>query len=166
MKVLAINGSPSKDKGNTALILTLAGAGFDQSRKALFVMEWLLYYLPPPLVHSLFEEIACNAAPGSKILFDYYPQSLIDGTNPSVVAERLRQHMMRMDEPFLFGIPDEGVVEFLSRFGYRNVRDVTDSEYLQELFSGHVAGRKTTGLLGFCSAGVPYDRSGTEGGRG
>jgi len=145
-----------RDLRIVSLIPALAGAGFDRSRKALFVMEGLLYYLPPPLVDSLFGEIARDAAPGSRILFDYFPQSMVDGTHLSEVAQSIRRHVETVGEPFLFGVPDEGVVEFLNRFGYRNVHDIADNEYLHELFSGKVAGRKTTGLLGFCLAEVPY----------
>ena len=142
------------DLRDGSLISSLAGAGFDRSKKALFVMEGLIYYLPPPLVHALLSEIAKGAGPGSCILFDYFPLSMVDGTHPSAVAQNIRRHVASVGEPFLFGIPNEGTVDFLSAFGYRNIRNVSDHEYLHGLFPHKSMTRDATGLLGFCYAEV------------
>jgi len=135
-----------------SFIGALKGAGFDCSKKALFVMEGLIYYLPPPLVHILLEEIAWDTAPCSQILFDYFPLSLVDGTHPSPVAQNIQRHVDSVGEPFLFGIPDGGVKEFLGSLGYRNIRDVKDREYLDGLFPHESPATTTTGLLRFCHA--------------
>jgi len=145
------------------LFSSLVESGFDRSKPALFVMEGLLCYLPPEIVRQLLQKIVQNAAPGSGILFDTIPQSLIDGTNPSVVAERLRQHMMSMDEPFLFGIRDGEEERYLTDLGFSDARAVIDREYLDKLFSGKTPEKKATGLLIFCSAEVPYGHSGAGG---
>jgi|GEM_PF-113240 methyltransferase (TIGR00027 family) len=133
---------------------SLAEAGFDSSRRALFIMEGLLYYLPPPAVHKLLGGIARKTAPGSVALFDYHPQSMIDGTHPLPVAEKIRRHVEKAGEPLLFGIPDGGAEKFLRDLGFKNVRDVTDTEYLRALFPDDSSGRRASGLLGFCRAEV------------
>lgn len=142
------------DLRDGSLLSSLAGAGFDRSRQALFVLEGLIYYLSPPLVHALLSEIAKGAVPGSRILFDYFPRSMVEGTHPSAVAQNIRRHVESVGEPFLFGIPSEGTMDFLSAFGYRNIRDVTDREYLRELFPHGSTTRDATGLLRFCYAEV------------
>ena len=141
------------DLRDGSFIGTLKGAGFDCSKKALFVMEGLLYYLPPPLVHTLLAEIVKMAAPGSSILFDYFPLSMVDGTHLSPIAQNIRCHVASVGEPFLFGIPDGEVKEFLGGFRYMNILDVTDREYLRGLFPPKPA-KETTGLLRFCHAEV------------
>ena len=59
------------------LYSSLIESGFDESKPALFIMEGLLCYLPPEIVLQLLRNIGQNAAPGSSILFDTIPQSLI-----------------------------------------------------------------------------------------
>jgi len=147
------------------LYSSLVKSGFDGSKPTLFIMEGLLCYLPPEIVRQLLCSIGQNAAPGSSVLFDTIPQSLIDGTNPSPVAERLRQHVMSMDEPFLFGIRDGEEERYLTDLGFSNARAVTDREYMNKLFSGKTPEKQTTGLLVFCSAEVPNERSGTGSGK-
>jgi methyltransferase (TIGR00027 family) len=143
------------------LFSSLVKSLFDGSKPVLFVMEGLLCYLPPEIVLRLLRNIVQNAAPGSVILFDTIPQSLINGTNPSPVAERLRQHVMNMGEPFLFGIRDGEEEQYLTDLGFSNARAVIDREYMSRLFSGKTPEKKTTGLMVFCSAEVPYERSGS-----
>ena len=143
------------------LYSSLVKSGFDGSKAGLFAIEGLLCYLSSEIVLRLLRNIVQNAAPGSVILFDTIPQSLIDGTNPSPVAERLRQHVMNMGEPFLFGIRDGKEEQYLTDLGFSNARAVIDREYMSRLFYGKTPEKKTTGLLVFCSAEVPYKRSGT-----
>lgn len=133
---------------------SLIESGFDGSKPALFIMEGLLCYLPPEIVVQLLRNIGQNAAPGSGILFDTIPQSMIDGTNPSVVAGRLRQHVTDMGEPFLFGIQDGEEERFLTDLGFSAVKVVVDRTYLSKLFTGKIPEKKATGLLIFCSAEV------------
>jgi len=108
----------------------------------------------PPLVRMLFEGIARDARPGSSILFDIFPQSMVDGAHPSAVARNIRRHVETVGEPFLFGAPEEGMKELLTAFGFKNIRCITDREYMRVLFGGDAEDRATTGLLTFCYAEV------------
>jgi methyltransferase (TIGR00027 family) len=136
------------------LLDALAGTGFDPGERALFVMEGLLYYLPPPLVRILLAEIATGAAPGSQVLFDFFPLSIVDGTHPSPVAQAIRRNVASVGEPFLFGLPEGGETAFLRELGFGTIRIVTDRDYLGGLLVPGAPARKTTGLLGFCQAEV------------
>jgi methyltransferase (TIGR00027 family) len=133
---------------------SLLSAGFDPTIQALFVMEGLLCYLPPPLVRQLFRQISQEMAAGSRVLFDCFPQSMVDGTHPLAVAEHIRHHVESVGEPFLFGIPEDGEEEFLADLGFGNVLLVTDREYLHELFPWDSPERTTTGLMRFYYAEV------------
>ena len=53
--------------------------GYSQSKKTLFLMEGLLYYLPPEIVNKILSFISKNSGKGSAIIFDYYPQSWLMG---------------------------------------------------------------------------------------
>ena len=70
-----------------------------------------------------------------------------------------------MGEPFLFGIRDGEEERYLADLGFSNARAVTDREYMSSLFPGKTPERRTTGLLIFCSAKVPNERSGTGSGK-
>lgn len=143
------------DLRDGSLLKALGSVGFDCTKRALFVMEGLIYYLPPPLARSLLADIAGGAAPGSSILFDYFPKSMVEGTHPSPVAQNIRRHVASIGEPFLFGIPDDGGVNtFLGEFGFQNTRNVTDREYLRGLFPADMPAKAATGLLSFCHAEV------------
>jgi methyltransferase (TIGR00027 family) len=142
------------DLATGSLVGSLALQGFDRSQRTLCIMEGLLCYLPPPLVSGLLTEISREMAAGSSILFDYFPEYMVEGLCPSVAAENIRQHVASVGEPFLFGIPGSGVREFLGQFGFRDIRNVTDWEYLRELFPSDNTTRRTTGLLSFCHARI------------
>ncbi|MDD1685740.1 class I SAM-dependent methyltransferase [Methanoregula sp.] len=145
------------DLSTSSIFTALIGAGFDRTQRAVVIMEGLLYYLPPPRVRDLLWENACKAEPGSSILFDYLDQSVVDGIHPSAIAQNIRRHVAAVGEPFLFGMPKEGAEAFLSEFGYRIIRNVSNREYLRELFPENARGMETTGLLRFCHAET-YER--------
>ncbi|MFA6331560.1 MAG: class I SAM-dependent methyltransferase [Methanoregula sp.] len=142
------------DLATSNIFTALIGAGFDRTQKAIFVMEGLLYYLPPPRVRDLLGETAREAEPGSSILFDYHDQSVVDGTHTSAITQNIRRHVAAVGEPFLFGMPKEGAEAFLSGFGYRIIRNVSNREFLESLFPEKFPGTGTKGLLSFCHAEV------------
>jgi methyltransferase (TIGR00027 family) len=142
------------DLATSNIFTALIGAGFNRTQRAIFVMEGLLYYLPPPRVRDLLGEIGREAEPGSSILFDYHDQSVVDGTHTSTIAQNIRRHVAAVGESFMFGMPKEGAEVFLSEFGYRIVTNVNNRDYLQSLFPEKFPGTGTKGLLSFCHAEI------------
>ena len=92
--------------------------GYDTTRKTLFVMEGLLMYIPPKAVDEILSFISKNSGRGSSIIFDYYPQSLVDGTSRSEAAKNIKDFVAQLGEPLQFGIDENALVEFLSQRGF------------------------------------------------
>jgi len=84
-------------------------SGFSRTKKSLFMLEGLLMYIPPAAVDVLLGRIRQIAAPGSRIIFDYYPASVVYGSDRSAIAENIRNFCRSAGEPLLFGRPMTGL---------------------------------------------------------
>lgn len=128
--------------------------GYNRSQKTLFVMEGLVMYIPPRAVDETLSFIVRNSGKGSMVIFDYYPQSLVDGTSELEAAKNIRDFVAQQGEPLLFGI-DEGMVEaFLAERGFSRVRNVTSEDYKKAYFHRVNEGRAVSNLLFFAHAVV------------
>ena len=69
----------------------LAKAGYDRTLKTIFVWEGVTFYLPEAAVDTTLRFVAANAAPGSRIVFDYFLASGLKAPNPALkdVMKRL-----------------------------------------------------------------------------
>ncbi|MGA9138575.1 MAG: class I SAM-dependent methyltransferase [Methanocella sp.] len=132
----------------------LRGSGYDPSRKTLFVMEGLLMYLPPGIVDGILSFIAHNSCKGSAIVFDYIPDSVVDGTCELEAGKNWRKGVIDAGEPFLFGIEPGTLKTFLTQRGFVQIRDVTSEDYRNAYFHGKNAGRPLNPLLMFAYAVV------------
>ena len=140
------------DLGAEDLGQRLREMGYDRSLKTLFLMEGLLYYLPSKAVDEILSFIVKNSGRGSSILFDYYPQSVVDGNSPLEAGRNVWNHVSQLGEPFLFGI-EEGTVEaFLVKRGFSQVRNVTSEDYKKAYFYGINENRAVFSLLSFAHA--------------
>jgi O-methyltransferase involved in polyketide biosynthesis len=74
----------------------------------------LIMYIPSEAVDETLSFIAGNSGKGSRIIFDYYPQSLIDGTSNQETAANIRKYSVVQGEPLLFGIKEDEVGAFLA----------------------------------------------------
>jgi methyltransferase (TIGR00027 family) len=126
--------------------------GYDNSRRTLFVMEGLVMYIPPKSVDETLSFILNNSAKGSAVLFDYFLQSVVDGTCET--GKNMRDFAAQQGEPFLFGI-EEGTVEaFLAERGFSKARNVTSEDYKKAYFHGINESRTVCNLLAFAHAVV------------
>lgn len=133
----------------------LTGSGYLRSKKTLFVLEGVVYYITKSAVRTTLSYIARNSGKGSRVLFDYLPESVVDGTNPQEVARNMRARAMEYGEPFRFGIRDGAIASFLEEIGYARIRNVTSAELKARYFHGNNAGRQLCDLFAFVSAEVP-----------
>jgi methyltransferase (TIGR00027 family) len=102
----------------------LAAAGYDPSQRTFFIWEGVTMYLPEAAVEETLRWVA-SQAPGSTIIFDFVGAMVVKfmGTadlsqfpEPAKKAiERLRK--LVAGEPWIFGVPDSGEREFLSKLG-------------------------------------------------
>jgi methyltransferase (TIGR00027 family) len=128
--------------------------GYDKSKKSLFIMEGLVMYIPAKAVDDLLSFIVRRSAKGSKIIFDYYPQSLVDGTSNLQAATNVRKYVEEQGEPLLFGIKEGEAVAFLSERGFSQIADVSSKDYHKAYFHGANKDRAVSNLLYFAHAAV------------
>lgn len=128
--------------------------GYDPSKRTLFLMEGLIYYLPPKTVDEILSFIVKDSAKGSRILFDYYPQSVVDGDCELEAGRNLPSHLAQLGEPLLFGIEDGAVETFLKERGFSKVKNVTSDDYKKAYFKGVNEGRAVFSLLYFAYAEI------------
>lgn len=102
----------------------LAAAGYDSSQRTFFIWEGVTMYLPEAAVEETLRWVATQA-PGSTIIFDFVGAMVIRfmaTADLSVLPEAAKQAISRLrrlvaGEPWIFGIPDTGESEFLSKLG-------------------------------------------------
>ena len=109
-------------------------------------------YIPPMAVEEMLSFIVNNSAKGSEVLFDYFIQSVVDGT--SGTEKNMRDFAAQQGEPFLFGIEDGAAEVFLKERGFSRVQNVTSDDYKNAYFCGANKDRAVCNLLSFVHAVV------------
>lgn len=142
------------DIGTEKLFNRLQEHGYDPSKKTFFIMEGLIYYLPPKGVDNLLSLIVQNSGQDSRIVFDYFPESLVDETCEQIVGKRIIQRVKQYGEPFKFGIKEGMVEKFLLQRGFKQIQDLTSEEYKEVYFRGKNEGREVCSLYSFAYAVV------------
>ena len=132
--------------------LKLLENGYYRSKKTLFLMEGLVMYIPPKVVEEMLSFIVNDSAKGSEVLFDYFIQSVVDGT--SGTEKNMRDFAAQQGEPFLFGIEDGAAEVFLKERGFSRVQNVTSDDYKNAYFCGANKDRAVCNLLSFVHAVV------------
>jgi methyltransferase (TIGR00027 family) len=107
----------------------LLGAGFDKTKKTLFVWQSVSLYLEADSVKETLRKMADLCVDGSIIAQDLYSKAYILG-EISKIAKRSSIMMGRMGEPWIFGIdmsndPKAAVASFLKECGLKM------TEYIQ-----------------------------------
>lgn len=126
--------------------------GYDKSLKTLFLMEGLIMYIPLEAVDETLTFIAKNSGKGSAILFDYFPESVIDGSCELEVGKNMREYAAKQGEHFKFGIKEGKVRTFLYSRGFSQIHNVTSEDYKEMYYSGVNAGRTVCPLIYFAHA--------------
>jgi methyltransferase (TIGR00027 family) len=128
--------------------------GYGPSKKTLFIMEGLFMYIPPDAVDEILSFIVNNSAKGSTVIFDYIPQSVVDGTSDLEVGKNLHNHAKEYKEPLQFGI-EEGTLEtFLKERGFSSIENVTSEDYRKAYFDGKNRSKEVCSLFLFAHAVV------------
>jgi len=124
--------------------------GYDRSKKTLFLMEGLVMYISPTVVDDLLTFIVENSGIDSAIVFDYFLQSVIDGTSDT--EKNIRNFLKQVGEPMQFGLEAGAVEEFLTERGFSHVQNVTSEDYKKAYFRGANEGRMVCDLVNFVHA--------------
>ncbi len=128
--------------------------GYNSSKKTLFVMEGLVMYIPPKAVSKILSFVMGNSGKGSSVIFDYYPESVVDGTCKLDIGVNIRNHLIQLGEPLQFGIKENEVNNFLIEFGFSNIKNITSEDYRKAYFHGVNKDRDVCELLYFAHAVV------------
>lgn len=128
--------------------------GYNFSKKTLFILEGLIMYIPPKAVAETLLFIVENSGKGSQVIFDYYPESVVDGTCKLEIGTNIRNHLVEQGEPLQFGIKEEKIEDFLTEFGFSGIQNVTSENYKDLYFHGKNENRDVCELLYFAHAVV------------
>jgi methyltransferase (TIGR00027 family) len=126
--------------------------GYSSLKKTLFIMEGLVMYIPPKSVAETLSFIVENSGKGSAVLFDYYPESVVDGTCKLEIGTNIKNHLIQIGEPLQFGIKEDEIEDFLTQFGFSNIKNVTSEDYKKAYFHGKNENRDVCELLYFAHA--------------
>lgn len=132
----------------------LFSKGYNPSLKTLFTMEGLIMYITPKSVAETLSFIAENSGKGSAVIFDYFPESVVDGTNKLKIAQDIKNFAIQQGEPLQFGIKDGELEEFLGTFGFSNIQNVTSVDYKKLYFHGKNENRNVCELVYFSHATI------------
>lgn len=128
--------------------------GYDRSQKTLFVMEGLTCYIPPKAVDEILSFIVKNSAKGSAVIFDYFSESLVNGTCELEVGKNLRNFVEQYNESFQFGIKEGTVETFLAQRGFSQIKNVTSEDFKRAYFHGKNENKEVSSLLSVVHAVV------------
>lgn len=103
----------------------LLEAGFDRTKKTLFLWQSVSLFLEPEVVRETLREMADLSVDGGIIAQDFYSQAFISGKTSTIVKKNKRL-IERMGEPWRFGLdmsldPSHAVEVFLRECGLRAI---------------------------------------------
>lgn len=102
--------------------------GYDISLPTFFNWEGVSYYLSAAGVDATLAFIGQRSASGSRLLFDYMPRAMVDGSGDYYGGAESRTYMAKFGEPLLFGIEDNSIERFLRERGFELTSLFTHSE--------------------------------------
>ncbi|VVB71853.1 Leucine carboxyl methyltransferase [uncultured archaeon] len=128
--------------------------GYKPSKKSLFLMEGLSYFLPPHVVDEILLFIAKNSGKGSSLILDYYPKSVIDGSYELDIVKNIHSLLAQLGEPLQFGIEDGTVEAFLAQRGFSQIQNATSEDFKKAYFHGVNKDRAVINLLSIVHAAI------------
>jgi methyltransferase (TIGR00027 family) len=115
----------------------LASVGWKKDQKTFFIWEGVIEYLEAPAVEGTLQFIAGNAAPGSSVVFDYCPPTVVDGTyKEDPYAARMTRFVASIGEPFKFGIDPDKSSSFLKKQGLKQESNVGHDFLVKNYMTG------------------------------
>lgn len=131
----------------------LLSSGYDPARKTLFIWEGVTMYIPAYAVNETISFIKHNSGAESTLVFDYFYESVIDGTCTSYGADKLAESASDLSEHFKFGIQEGKAEEFLKKNGFSLIDHYSPEEF-EEKYLQDDSGKLFGKMYGF--AGHAY----------
>jgi methyltransferase (TIGR00027 family) len=120
------------DFSRDAVLETLERAGYDRAERTTFVWEGVTNYLTAEAVDATLAAVA-SAAPGSRLIFTYVHQGVIDGSVDFEGGATLRAEVASVGEPWTFGLRPEELEAYLRQRGLELVSDEGADDYRHRL---------------------------------
>jgi len=122
------------DYSNESWVDKLLGAGFDKTKKTLFLWETVSLFLDADNVKETLRKMTDLCADGSVIAQDFYSKAFSLGDYSKIVKRQMNM-IERMGEPWKFGIdmsndPKAAVESFLKECGLKMTEYIQFSEKL------------------------------------
>ena len=111
------------------LTSALAAHGYDAAARTFFVWEGVTQYLTEAAVRATFDQLSL-AARGSRIDFTYVRADFIDGTDTHGAGALYRRTRSRTDL-WKFGLPPDGVGDFLAAYGWRLIEQAGPDTFVE-----------------------------------
>jgi methyltransferase (TIGR00027 family) len=119
----------------------LMKAGYDKTKKTLFIWEGVTYYLTEEAVDGTLKFIAEQSAPGSSVIFEYLTKSYIDHITSE--PDGTSKFVAGYGEPWIYGIDPWKIRDFLKDRGFNLLSDIGPDE-MEKMYlinsNGSVAG--------------------------
>ena len=106
----------------------LRAAGFESGQRSLIVCLGVTCYLTIQAITRAMNQIAALGGAGTLFVFDYIQAEVIDGTSQNGEALSKARRMARLGEPWLFGLSQEQVPDYLASFGFKLIKDYAGAE--------------------------------------
>jgi methyltransferase (TIGR00027 family) len=104
---------------------TLKKAGFDETRKTLFIWEGISQFMDEKIVDTTLRYIAQRTNSENKVIFSYIPAEFVRGEYGKMGWVRFRELRARAaGEPWKFGIPHKKTGAFFDRRGFNVIADL------------------------------------------
>jgi methyltransferase (TIGR00027 family) len=116
----------------------LVAAGFDPTRRCLFIWEGVTNYLDAATVERVFAWIGRSAA-GSRLVFTYVHRGLLDGSVTFDASAKPLRAVRRLGEPWTFGLDPRELPGFLSKFRLVLEADLGADAYRKRYLGEHVS---------------------------
>lgn len=107
--------------------------GYSTTVTTLFIWEGVCMYITPQAVDRILQFVGHRSGSGSSIVFDYIFQSMVEGRCDYYGARESSRYVAKRGEPYLFGIEEGTVAEFLKARGLHIMSEFTP-EMLEQTY--------------------------------
>lgn len=142
---------------------TLFRAGYDPTRRCMFMWEGVTMYITEEAINKTLSFVRCNSGPGSSIAFDYLYKSVMEGRCSYYGADELTEVVQKEGEAISFGIEEGRIGEFLESNGYTLIKHYSpqqlETKYLHDEkggFFGSIYGFACNVHAGISAANKKY----------
>ena len=122
----------------------LAGAGFEENRRSLFLLEGVTMYLSDDAVDRTFTFIRDVAGEGSWIVFDYIYAGVLRQENKYYGERDIFKTVAKAGEAWSFALEEGEIETLLDKYGF-TLKDHSNSQALEEQYfknrEGNIVGK-------------------------